>query len=254
MRLKGKTTIVTGAATGFGSGIARRFAEEGANVVLADINDAEGEKLAGDINGQGGGRARYQRANVTRRAEVDAVVAFAEKTFGGLDVMVANAGIGQRPVPFEQTTEAAYDRLFDVNVKGVFHCCQAALPALRRRGPGSNIIVTVSAVVFTVRPKLVAYAATKGAAFILTRSLALELAAEQIRVNALCPAAGYTPMLAEFMGGAETADVRALWEQAIPMKGLITPKDMGDAAVFLASSEARMVTGVCLPVDGGRTL
>jgi len=254
MRLKGKTAIVTGAATGFGSGIARRFAEEGANVLLADINDAEGEKLAGSINGQGGGRARYRRMDVTRRAEVDAAVQAAVKEFGGLDVMVANAGIGQRPTPFAATSEGEYDRLFDVNVKGVFHCCQAALPALRRRGPGSNIIVTVSAVAITVRPKLVAYAATKGAAFVLTRALALELAGEQIRVNALCPAAGYTPMLAEFMGGRETSDVRALWEQAIPMKSLITPKDMGDAAVFLASAEARMVTGVCLPVDGGRTL
>lgn len=249
MRLKNKVAVVTGGASGFGAGIVRCFVSEGAKVVVVDRDEARGRAFANEV----GDSAAFILADVTRSADVQAMLDLAVSRFGRLDVLVNNAGLGQRPVSLEDTSDEIYDTLFDVNVKAVFVACRAALPILKRQGSGS-IINTASGIALTPRPNLVAYGATKGAVVTFTKGLAMELADQGIRVNALCPAAGDTPMLTEFMGGTETADARARFTESIPAGRLITGEDMGYAAVFLASDESGMVTGTCLPVDGGRCI
>lgn len=249
-RLQDKVAIVTGGASGFGMGIVSCFAEEGANVVIADVNPETGEALAERL----GGAAVFQKTDVTDRASLDAAVARAKQTFGGLDIMVANAGLGQRPCAVEDTSEAEYDRQFDVNVKGVFHSCNAVLADFRAQGSG-NIIITASGIALRPRPKLVVYGATKGAVLNFAKGLALELAPDGIRVNSLCPGPGDTPMLAEFMGGTETDQGRETFRSNLPLGKLIKPEDMGWAAVYLAcDAESGTITGVTLPVDSGRTV
>lgn len=249
-RLQDKVAIVTGGASGFGMGIASCFAAEGAKVVIADLNPETGEALAAKL----GDGAVFHKTDVTSRADLDAAVETAKSTFGGLDIMVANAGLGQRPCAVEETSEAEYDRQFDVNVKGVFHSCNAVLPTFRAQGSG-NIIVTASGIALRPRPKLVVYGATKGAALNFAKGLAMEVAADGIRVNALCPGPGDTPMLAEFMGGTETDQGRETFRANLPLGKLIAPEDMGWAAVYLAcDAESGTITGVTLPVDSGRTV
>ena len=252
-RLQDKVAIVTGGASGFGGGIVKCFAAEGAKVVIADLNPETGAAMVEMVTASGGA-AVFCQTNVTDRAQLDAAVAMAKGQFGGLDIMVANAGLGQRPCPLEETSMEDYDRQFDVNVKGVFLSCSAVLPTFRAQGHG-NIIVTASGIALRPRPNLVVYGATKGAALSMAKGLAMELASENIRVNALCPAAGDTPMLAEFMGGTETDQGRETFRSNLPLGKLIAPEDMGWAAVYLASdTESGTVTGVTLPVDSGRTV
>jgi 3-oxoacyl-[acyl-carrier protein] reductase len=250
-RLDSKVAIVTGGASGFGMGIVRHFVAAGARVLVADLDEQKGGALAEELGGAS--RVEFLRVDVTKPEDVAAMVATAQSLLGGLDVLVNNAGLGQRPVRLEETTDEVYDTLFDVNVRSVFLCCRIALPVFRRQGHG-NIINTASGIALTPRPNLVAYGAAKGAVVTFTKGLAMELAEDGIRVNALCPAAGDTPMLAEFMGGEETEAGRSRFTASVPMGRLISPDDMGAAAVFLASDEAAMVTGTCLPVDGGRCI
>lgn len=252
MRLVQKVAIVTGAASGFGAGIARCFAAEGAAVVVAD-RDADGGRNTARAIEQAGGTTAFFEVDVCAPDQVKAMVDFAVERFGRLDVQVNNAGAGQRPVPLEETSDSVFDALVETNMRSVFLGCRYALPVLRRQG-GGVIINTASAIALAPRPNLVAYAASKGWVVTFTKGLALELAPEGIRVNALCPAAGDTPMLKEFMGGEDTAEGRGRFAASLPMGRLIHPENVGWAAVYLACDEASMVTGACLPVDGGRCI
>ncbi len=253
MRLANKTAIISGGASGFGRGIVEAFLEEGACVVIADLDGDGAAKAASELDPTGR-RAISRRVDVTDSPSVADCLAFAQDNFGSLDIMVANAGIGQRPCRLEDTTDEEFDRQLAVNVKGVFNCARHAVPVFRAQKSG-NIIITASGIALTPRPNLVAYATGKGAAVTFAKGLAMELAPEGIRVNALCPAAGDTPMLTEFMGGNATEDARQRFQDSVPMGRLISPRDMGQAAVFLASdAQAATITGTALAVDGGRCI
>lgn len=251
MRLKDKVAIVTGAGSGFGEGMARRFAGEGAKLLVVDINDQEGRRVA-DTIAQAGGAARYVHADVSIAREVAGMVAEAVKHFGGLDIVVNNAGVPQRNGPMLGVDEATFDRIFAVNVKSLYLAALHAVPALERRG-GGVIINTASTAGLRPRPGLVWYNGSKGAVISLTKAMAIELAPKKIRVNALCPVAGDTPMLGDFMGG-DTPENRARFIASIPLGRLSTPADMANAALYLASDEGAFLTGVALEVDGGRCI
>ncbi len=250
-RLLNKVALVTGAGSGFGAGIAQCFAREGARVMIADRDAAAGQGIA-DALSEAGHKAAFIETDVADAGSVKNAVAGCLETFGGMDIMVANAGIGQRPCDFEDLGEEELDRQFDINVKGVIWCCQEAVRQFRAQGSG-NIVVTASGIALTPRPRLLAYGAAKGAVVTFCKGLALELAGEGIRVNALCPAVGDTPMIAEFMGGELNDAGKAQFRDALPMGKLISPQDVGEAAVFLASDrEAGAITGCAFPVDAGR--
>ena len=250
MRLQGKIAVVTGAGSGFGAGIARRFADEGAAVLVNDLNPAAGEKVTAEIANAGGG-ARYVRADVSVEADMAALIRTAKETYGTIDIMVNNAGIAQRNGPMLDTTEAQFDRIFAVNVKSIYLSARHVLPILRSQGGGVFLNIASTAAV-RPRPGLAWYNASKGAVVTMTKSMAVELAPEGIRVNAINPVAGETPLLAEFMGGQITEEKRQAFIATIPLGRLSQPADIASAAVFLCSDEAAMITGVCLEVDGGR--
>lgn len=248
MRLADKVAIVTGAASGFGRGIAERFASEGATVVIADLDGEAAERVADAI----GGAALGVRVDVS---DGDAVATLVEGTaarFGRIDVVVNNAGTTHRNRPMLEVDEATYDRIFAVNVKAIYHMAQAVLPVFRAGG-GGVMINTASTAGLRPRPGLVWYNASKGAVISLTKAMAVELAPEQIRVNCLCPVAGDTPMLGLFMG-EDTPELRAKFVTSIPIGRLSQPADMANAALWLASDEAAFITGVALEVDGGRCI
>jgi 3-oxoacyl-[acyl-carrier protein] reductase len=250
MRLRGKTAIVTGAGAGFGEGIARRFAEEGARVVVNDLDDAAGERVAAAIR-QAGGAAAYVRADVASGPDVARLVGEAQSRFGGLDIVVNNAGVPQRNMPLTEVPEETFDRIFAVNVKSLYWSARHAVPAMREAGGGAFVNISSTAAI-RPRPGLVWYNGSKGAASVITKAMAVELAPDGIRVNAICPVAGETQMLAEFMGGEVTAEMRQRFLATVPLGRFSRPLDIANAALFLASDEAAFVTGVCLEVDGGR--
>lgn len=252
MRLKDKVAIVTGAASGFGEGIARRFSEEGALVVVADIDDKKGKAVAEAIRVTGR-PAHFARCDVAKSFDVKRLMDEALEYFGGLDIIVNNAGFPQRNQPMLNVDEATFDRIFDVNVKSIYLSAIHGVPALRQRG-GGVIINTASTAGLRPRPGLAWYNGSKGAAITLTKSMAIELAPDKIRVNCLCPVAGETPMLAEFLGGEVTADMHEAFRATVPLGRLSTPLDIANAALFLASDEAAFLTGVALEVDGGRCI
>ena len=253
-RLAGHAALITGAASGFGRGIAEAFAAEGAAVLVTDIDGDEAARLAEALAARGA-RAAACAADVSDRDSLDRAVARCEAEFGGLSVLVANAGLGQRPVPFAETEPETLRRQYEINAVGALQTCQAALPALRRHGAGASILVTVSGIALVPRPALYGYGMAKAAATYMMKSLALELAPERIRVNGLFPAVGDTPMLAEFAGGERTAENAARFAEALPLGRLITPADVGAAAVFLSSPrEAGAMTGCVLTVDAGRCI
>ncbi len=250
MRLKDKVALITGAGSGFGAEMARRFAAEGAAVVIAELNGPAGEAVAEEVRGSGG-RALAVSTDVSRRDDLRACLDAAQADFGGLDILINNAGISHRNKPFEEIEEAEFDRLFAVNVKAVYLAIQMALPAFRARG-GGVVVNTSSTAALRPRPGLSVYNSTKGAVNILTKSLAVELAADGIRVNAICPVIGETGLLETFMGMADTPENREKFVATIPLGRFSKPSDIADAALFLASDEARFITGVALEVDGGR--
>ena len=249
MRLKGKVAIITGAASGFGAETARLYAKEGAKVVIVDLNIAGAEKVASEI----GDAAVAIRCDVSKRPDIDAAVNLAVSKFGGVDIVVNNAGFTHKNQPFLNVDEATFDRCFDVNVKAIYHMINAVVPMMRTKKSGCIINVGSTAGI-RPRPGLSWYNASKGAANLLSKSLAVELAPDNIRVNVICPVMGDTGMLGDFMGVPDTPENRARFIATIPMGRLSTPRDIANAAVFLASEEASFLTGVELPVDGGRTV
>ena len=246
MRLQGKVAVVTGGGFGFGEGMVERFVAEGANVVVADVDQENGARVAEAHAG-----AVFQRTDVSVSADVAAMVARAEDEFGGLDILVNNAGIAQRNRPMLEVGEAEFERLFAVNVKSIYLGAVHGVPALRRRG-GGVIINTASTAALRPRPGLTWYNGTKGAVVTLTKSMAVELAPDGIRVNALNPVVGETGLTVEFMGGVDTPEIREQFVASIPLGRMATPADVASAALYLASDDAQFITGTCLQVDGGR--
>jgi 3-oxoacyl-[acyl-carrier protein] reductase len=248
MRLSGKIAVVTGGGSGFGAAICRRFVEEGANVVLVDCRSDRGEPLAREL----GEAALFVDADVSEDAGARRMIQTAVERFGRLDVLVNNAGAAQAPTPVADTSEDEFDRLFAVNAKAIFLAARYAVPIMRGQG-GGVILNTVSVAAIRPRPNLTAYNGSKGAALIMSRSLAIELAPDNIRVNAVCPGPGDTPMLATFAGG-DSPEGRAPFLASVPLGRLCAPADVAGAMVYLASDEASFVTGVILEVDGGRCI
>ena len=251
MRLADKIAIVTGAGSGFGRGIAARFGAEGARVMLADIDATAGQTAADALATEGA--AAFFRADVSRDADVKALVAATMDRFGGLDIVVNNAGITHRRQPMLEVDEATFDRIFAVNVKSIYLSARHAVPVLRGRGGGVMINIASTAGV-RPRPGLTWYNGTKGAAITLTKSMAAELAPDRIRVCAINPVLGESGMTALFMGEADTPENRKKFEATIPLGRFSTPRDVANAALYLASDEASLLTGVCLEVDGGRCI
>lgn len=248
MRLKNRTALVTGAAQGFGYGIAKRYVEEGARVAILDLNAEKAQSAADEI---GGGSIAFG-CDVTDGAGLADVVGRIIAAFGQLDIVVNNAGTTHRNQPMLDVTEGEYDRVFAVNVKSIYLMSQAVIPHFRAIG-GGNIVNIGSTAGLRPRPGLVWYNASKGAVNLLTKAMAIELAPEKIRVNAIAPVAGETPLLAQFMG-EDTPEKRAAFRSTIPLGRLSTPLDIANAALYLASDEASMVTGTVLEVDGGRCI
>lgn len=248
MRLQGKTAIVTGGASGFGAGIVQKFVAEGARVMIADINGDAAVALAAEI----GEPAIAQTVDVSNGASVQAMADQALKTFGHLDILINNAGVTHLPTPLEDVSEDDFDRVFNVNMKSIYLTAQALVPHMKSREQGAILNVASTAGV-SPRPRLNWYNASKGWVITATRAMAVELAPQGVRVNALNPVAGETPLLKSFMG-EDTPEIRAKFLSTIPLGRFSQPEDMGNAACFLCSDEASMITGVAMEVDGGRCI
>jgi len=249
-RLAGKVAIVTGAGSGFGEGIARRFSEEGAKVVVNDIAEAAAKRVAADIE-RDGGVATAIAADVSRDADVKRLVDSALESCGRLDIVVNNAGTTHRNRPLLEVGEEEFDRIYAVNVKSLFLTARHAVPHFRRAGGGCFVTIASTAGV-RPRPGLTWYNGSKGAAIVTSRSMAAELGPDNIRVNVINPVIGETGLLEMFMGVPDTPENRKKFVASIPMGRMSRPLDIANAAVFLASDEAAFVTGACLEVDGGR--
>lgn len=246
MRLSGKTAIVTGGASGFGAGIVRKFAAEGAEVMIADINGEAAEVLAGELG------CKSVQVDVSKDDSVNAMAATALMAFGKLDILVNNAGVSHMPAPLDEVSEADFDRVLAVNVKSVYLTARHLVPHFKSRKSGAILNIASTAAV-SPRPRLSWYNASKGWMVTATKSMAVELAPLGIRVNALNPVAGETPLLKTFMG-EDTPEMRARFLATIPLGRFSTPADIGNAACFLCSDEASMITGVAMEVDGGRVI
>ncbi|WP_121630152.1 SDR family oxidoreductase [Tropicibacter alexandrii] len=247
MRLQGKRAIVTGAGSGFGAGIARRFMAEGAQVLLADLNHDAALSI---VEATGNGVAF--RADVSKASDIDMMIAEAQEQFGGIDILVNNAGCTHLPAYMEDVTEEDFDRVFAVNCKSIYLAARTLVPILKDQGAGAILNVSSTAGL-SPRPKLNWYNSSKGWVNTATKAMAVELAPFGIRVNAINPVAGETPLLKSFMG-EDTPEMRAKFLSTIPLGRFSTPEDMANAALYLCSDEASMVTGVCMEVDGGRCI
>ncbi len=246
MRLNGKIAIVTGGASGFGAGIARKFVVEGAKVLIADLNLEMASALAAEIG------AEAMEANVANGRSVKDMAETAQRIFGGIDILINNAGTTHLPQPMEDVTEDDFDRVFAVNCKSVYLAARHIVPVMKAQRAGVVLNVASTAGV-SPRPRLNWYNASKGWMNTATKAMAVELAPDGIRVNALNPVAGETPLLKSFMG-EDTPEMRAKFLSTIPLGRFSTPEDMGNAACYLCSDEASMITGVCMEVDGGRCI
>ena len=249
-KFEGKVCIVTGGGQGIGGGIARKFAQQGSKVMIADINDSEGKLIANEIR-DSGGNAIYVHADVTSRPDTKQMISAAVEHSGKLDILINNAGFSHSNKMFTEVTDEEFDRVYNVNVKAVYIAIQEAIPVFKRQGHGC-IINTSSTAALRPRPGLAVYCSSKGAVSNLTKALAVEYAGDQIRINALCPVIGETGMLETFMGVPDTIENRKNFEATIPMGRFSTPSDVAGAALFLASDDASFITGVTMEVDGGR--
>jgi len=248
MKLSGKAAIVTGGASGFGAGIVRRFIAEGARVVIADINGDAASALAEEL----GDAASGLKVDVANADDAAAMVKFTMQSLGGIDILVNNAGVGHSPEPMESLSEEVFDRIIEVNIKSIYRIARLVVPIMKANGSGAILNMGSTGGV-SPRPNLTWYNASKGWVITATRSMAIELAGSGVRVNALNPVAGETPMLKTFMG-EDTPEIRAKFLASIPIGRFSTPDDMGAAACFLCSDDASMITGVALEVDGGRCI
>jgi 3-oxoacyl-[acyl-carrier protein] reductase len=252
MRLQGKSVIVTGGGSGFGEGIVRKFAAEGARVLVADRDEAAARRVADAVG------AHALRVDVAVGVDARAMIEAAYQRFGRLDVLVNNAGIGHKPQPLESLPEDEFDRIAAVNMKAIYLAAREVVPRMAAQAPGAHgirgvILNMASTAGVSPRPRLAWYNASKGWVITATRAMAVELAPRGIRVVALNPVAGETPLLATFMG-EDTPEIRAKFLATIPMGRFSTPEDLGNAACYLCSDEAAMITGVALEVDGGRCI
>ncbi len=246
MDLAGKTAIVTGAGSGFGEGIALAFAGAGASVIVADINSDAAQRVAKSLEGVA------QTVDVSDNASVAAMIEAAHEQFGSIDILVNNAGTTHLPMPLEDVPEDTFDRVLAVNAKSVYLTARHCVPQMKAKGTGA-ILNIASTAGLSPRPNLNWYNASKGWMITATKTMAVELAPFGIRVNALCPVAGETPLLKSFMG-EDTPEMRAKFLSTIPIGRFSTPEDMGNAALYLCSDAASMVTGVAMEVDGGRCI
>jgi len=245
-RLQSKVAIVTGGASGFGEGIVRRFAQEGAFVAIADLNEGAALKLAKEVGGLA------VQADISRGPDVRNLVQAVRAKWGEVDILVNNAGIGHKPQPLDTLPEETFDRILAINAKQVFLTAREIVPGMKARKRGTILNIASTGGV-SPRPNLTWYNASKGWMITATRAMAVELAPFGIRVNAINPVAGETPLLATFMG-EETPEIRAKFLASIPIGRFSTPEDIAAAACFLCSDEASMITGVALEVDGGRCI
>jgi 3-oxoacyl-[acyl-carrier protein] reductase len=251
--LQGQIAIVTGAGGGFGEGIARLLAERGASVVVADIRGQEAERVTNDIM-KAGGNATVSITDVTKNDQVAAMVKLTLDSYGKLDIMVNNAGTTHKSQPLLDVDEATFDLVFAVNVKSLYLSAQNVVPVFKAQGHGTMINIASTAGV-RPRPGLTWYNGSKGAAILITKSMAVELAPHKIRVCAVNPVMGETGLIADFLpGGQDTPEARAKVISGIPLGRLSRPLDVAKAVAFLASEEADFITGVCLEVDGGRCI
>jgi 3-oxoacyl-[acyl-carrier protein] reductase len=248
MRLKGKVAIVTGGGSGFGEGIARKFVAEGARVVVADRDGAAARRVADSL----GDAAAGVVADVSTEAGFSGAVAEAIARFGRLDILVNNAGVGHTPQPLETLPEEVFDRIAAVNMKAIYFGAKHVVPLFKAQKAGAILNIASTGGV-SPRPNLTWYNASKGWAITATRAMAVELAPFGIRVNAINPVAGETPLLKTFMG-ADTPEIRAKFLSTIPIGRFSTPEDIANASAFLCSDEASMITGVAMEVDGGRCI
>ena len=252
MRLKGKIAIVTGAGSGFGVGIAKRFAEEGAGVLVADINDTAGQRVAGEIS-TAGGKAVFVHADVTRSQAWATLIGSAQSAFGRIDIIVNNAGWTHRRKSYVDVSEAEFDKVYAVNVKSVYLSAIHALPAFRKQGGGGCFVNIASTAGLRPRPGLTVYNSSKGAVILMSKSMAAEFGPDKVRVNCVNPVfSPETGLSAEFAGGALTDEAKKAFLATIPLGRFSTALDVANACLYLASDEAAMVSGSCIEVDGAR--
>ena len=250
MKLDGRVAVVTGGGSGIGAAAALAFAREGARVVVTDLNEA-GAKVTLEHVEKAGGQGLGLRADVTEPADTQAIVEQALSTWGRLDIYFANAGVSQWKNYVEEVAEETFDRIFAVNVKGVWLGAKYALPVMKRQRRGV-FIVNASTAAIRPRPGSQTYAASKAAVVTLAKALALETAPHGVRVVAIAPVATHTPMLSPFMNEAVDEEALARYIDTIPLGRLNEPEDIANTVVFLASDDATMITGTCVEIDGGR--
>ena len=246
MRLKDKIAIITGSASGFGKGISEKFTKEGAKIIMVDINKSLLKKVSKDFNQD------YFVADVSKSSNFRSLLNYVNKNYKSLDIIVNNAGVTHKPKPMEKVTDKEFNNVFNVNAKSVFYCGKFFVPKMKKLKKGV-ILNVASTAGLSPRPKLNWYNASKGWMITATKAMAIELAPHKIRVNAIAPVAGLTPLLKSFMGG-NTPKKKQAFLSTIPIGRFSTPQDMGNAACFLCSDEADMITGAVLEVDGGRCI
>ena len=246
MRLKNKIAIITGSASGFGKGIAEKFSEEGAKLIMVDINSKLLKKISNNLSQD------YFVADVSKSSDFKSMKNFAYKKYGNIDIIVNNAGVTHKPKFMESVNEKDFNKVFNVNAKSVYYCAKYFVPKMKKNRKGVILNVASTAGI-SPRPKLNWYNATKGWMITATKAMAIELATFNVRVNAIAPVAGLTPLLKSFMGG-NTPKKKRSFLSTIPIGRFSTPEDMGNAACFLCSDEASMITGTVLEVDGGRCI
>ena len=251
MRLENKVAIVTGGASGFGKGIVKKFISQGAKVVVADLNFELAEQLVSSFHKES---IFALKVDVSKKEEVKKMINLTVERFGKLDILVQNAAVGMKPTPLVETSEELFDKIFSINVKSIFLGAKYSIPVFKKQGNGGVILNVVSTAAIRPRPGLVIYNSSKGALIPMTKALALETAEFNIRVNGLCPVAGETPMLKDFLGDENPNESHQKFISTIPLGRLAEPEDIANASLFLCSEESKFITGVMLEVDGGRTI